>query len=106
MLAEGVAFIALRRVSLYPAQVPTLRDSPAHRRDSDPLFRLRCGDVARGDRSFLRFAPEVPIPDRTVEIERAADQDVFPIVDRPGVGSIVGVLDEHDISTIALDAPE
>src|SRR5207344_3392364 len=42
MLAEGIAFVALRKVSLYPAQVATVRDSPAHRRDSDPLTRMRC----------------------------------------------------------------
>ena len=30
MLAEGIAFVALRSRSLYRAQVPTQRDSPAH----------------------------------------------------------------------------
>src|SRR5499427_11150082 len=30
MLAEGIAFVALRRRSLYRAQLPTQRDSPAH----------------------------------------------------------------------------
>ncbi len=30
MLAEGIAFVALRKQSLYRAQVPTQRDSPAH----------------------------------------------------------------------------
>jgi CIC family chloride channel protein len=34
MLAEGIAFIALRRRSLYHAQLPTRRQSPAHREDS------------------------------------------------------------------------
>ena len=32
MLAEGIAFVALRKRSLYRAQVPTQRDSPAHQR--------------------------------------------------------------------------
>ena len=31
MLAEGIAFVALRKRSLYHAQVPTKRDSPVHR---------------------------------------------------------------------------
>ena len=167
MLAEGIAFIALRKVSLYPAQVPTLRDSPAHRRDSDPLVRLRCSDIVRPDRPFLKFAPDTTIPVLTEQIATAADQDVFPIVDEAGVlrgiiaaealrviasnpelhrvavaadmmsppvsipleadlrsaaqlmvardlrslpvtdaaGQIVGLLDEHDISAVALDAP-
>jgi len=167
MLAEGIAFVALRRVSLYPAQLPTLRDSPAHRRDLDPLIRLRCADILRRDRPFLRFSPDTRIPELTRQIEAAADQDVFPVVDDAGVlrgviaaealrviasnpelhqlgvaadlmgppvsialeadlrsaaqlmvandlrslpvldgsGTIVGMLDEHDISTTALEPP-
>jgi len=34
MLAEGIAFIALRKRSLYHAQLPSRRFSPAHRDDS------------------------------------------------------------------------
>jgi chloride channel protein, CIC family len=34
MLAEGIAFIALRKRSLYHAQLPTRRQSPAHSDDS------------------------------------------------------------------------
>jgi chloride channel protein, CIC family len=34
MLAEGIAFIALRKRSLYHAQLPTRRQSPAHHDDS------------------------------------------------------------------------
>ena len=30
MLAEGIAFVALRKRSLYHAQVPTQRESPVH----------------------------------------------------------------------------
>jgi len=167
MLAEGVAFVALRKVSLYSAQVPTLHDSPAHRRDADPLLRLRCSDIVRRDRVLLKFAPETRVPELTAQIAGAADQDVFPIVDAAGVlrgtiaaeslrviasnpelhevavaadlmippvsialdadlrsaaqlmiahdlrslpvvdaaGTIVGLLDEHDISAVALDEP-
>lgn len=38
MLAEGIAFIALRNRSLYPAQLPTRRHSPAHSEDSGTNF--------------------------------------------------------------------
>jgi CIC family chloride channel protein len=34
MLCESIAFSALRNVSLYPAQLPCLRDSPAHQHTS------------------------------------------------------------------------
>ena len=99
MLAEGVAFIALRKVSLYASQVPTLRDSPAHRRDSDPLVRLRCADVVRRDRVFLKFTPDMRVPEVTAQIAGAADQDVFPIVDASGV--LVGVIAAESLRVIA-----
>ncbi|HEX5060650.1 MAG TPA: chloride channel protein [Kofleriaceae bacterium] len=99
MLAGGVAFVALRRVTLYTAQVPTLRDSPAHRRDVDPLSRLRCADVLRRDRAFVRFAPQTRIPALTKQVEAAADQDVFPIVD--SAGALQGVIAAEALRVIA-----
>ena len=99
MLAEGVAFVALRKVSLYTSQVPTLRDSPAHRHDSDPLIRLRCSDVVRRDRVFLKFAPETRVPELTAQIAGAADQDVFPIVDAAGV--LRGIVAAESLRVIA-----
>jgi chloride channel protein, CIC family len=99
MLAEGIAFVALRKVSLYPSQVPTLRDSPAHRRDSDPLTRLRCSDVVRPDRAFLKFAPDTRLPELTAQIANAPDQDVFPIVDAQGV--LRGIIAAEALRVIA-----
>jgi CIC family chloride channel protein len=99
MLAEGVAFLALRKVSLYPAQVPTLRDSPAHRGDNDPLTRLRCADVLRRDRAFLKFSPSTKVPELTEQITHAADQDVFPIVDAGGV--LRGIIAAEALRVIA-----
>jgi CIC family chloride channel protein len=99
MLAEGVAFVALRRVTLYPAQVRTLRDSPVHRVESDPLSRLRCADVIRTDRAFVRFAPSTGIPELTKQVESAADQDVFPVVDDAGV--LRGVVSAEALRVIA-----
>jgi len=99
MLAEGVAFLALRKVSLYPAQVPTLRDSPAHRRDNDPLTKVRCGDVLRRDRELLTFATSTKVPELTDRIAHAADQDVFPIVDAAGV--LRGIIAAEALRVIA-----
>lgn len=84
MLAVGVAFVALRRTPLYPAQVPTARDSPVHKRDADPLLRLRCGDVLRPERTFVTLAPGLDLPSLAEITERAADQDVFPVVGEDG----------------------
>ncbi len=82
MLAEGVAFVALRRVSLYPAQVPTLRDSPAHQSDYIARPELRCRDAA--------ITPVVPVHADVLgaEIEvrgaLATKPMVLPVVDSTG----------------------
>jgi chloride channel protein, CIC family len=81
MLAVGVAFVALRRVSLYPAQLASVRESPVHRRDADPLLRLRCRDVLRSERAFVVVAPELRLPALAQLVEGAPHQDVFPVVD-------------------------
>lgn len=99
MLAEGVAFVALRKVSLYPAQVPTLRESPAHRRDVDPLIRMQCGDIVRRDRALLHFAPEARVSQVTREVETAADQDVFPVINSSGV--LAGLIAAESLRVIA-----
>lgn len=100
MLAEGVAFIALRRVSLYPAQVRTLRDSPVHRREADPLIGLRCGDVGGRDRSFTRITTNMAIEEVAQHIERASDQDVFPVVDAAGL--LRGLISAESLRIVAL----
>ncbi|MFO0688149.1 MAG: chloride channel protein [Myxococcota bacterium] len=60
MLAQGIAFVALRNRTIYPAQVPTLRDSPAHR-DAfllDALKSIRVVDLAdAGARSCTSATP-------------------------------------------------
>ena len=84
MLAEGVAVIALRKVSLYPAQLPTLRDSPVHRKEVDPLANARCRDVLRRGEPFLLVSPRTSIRELLAQIEVSAHQGVFPVVDDDG----------------------
>ena len=62
MLAEGIAFVALRNRSLYHAQVPTRRESPAHREDLifDVLKGMRVGDVIVRDRPYTSFSSGPP----------------------------------------------
>jgi CIC family chloride channel protein len=99
MLAEGIAFVALRRVSLYPAQVPALRDSPVHKREADPLQRLRCHDVLRRDRPFVTVGPHTSVPALTALVERSPDQDVFPVVDDAGL--LCGVVAAEALRIVA-----
>src|ERR1035438_9498244 len=71
MLAEGIAFVALRHRGLYTAQVPTKRDSPAHREDLifDVLTGVRVGDVIVRDRVHASFEARTPAHE---VIEKAA----------------------------------
>jgi CIC family chloride channel protein len=101
MLAEGIAFVALRHRSLYLAQVATKRDSPAHREDLifDVLKGVRVGDVVVRDRPHASFEGRTPA--REV-IERAAAarwQDVFPVLGEDG--KLVGVVLSDALRTMA-----
>lgn len=83
MLAQGIAFVALRKRSLYDAQAPTQRESPVHR-DAylvDVLRGMHVKDLMTSGRPFVTF-------DRATSalamLERAGEstwQDVFPVVD-------------------------
>lgn len=99
MLAEGVAFVALRRVSLYHAQARTLRDSPVHKRELDPLHQLRCGDLVRVDRPFVLLQADTTIPSLTTIVEGAADQDVFPVVSP--AGGLIGIVAAESLRVVA-----
>jgi CIC family chloride channel protein len=93
MLAEGVAFIALRRKSLYSAQVGTKRESPAHRHDFvfHALEAMRAGDVAVRDRAYVTFRLGTPAPAVIRQIADSSWQDVFPVLGEDG--KMVGVID-------------
>lgn len=83
MLAQGIAFVALRNRTIYPAQVPTMRDSPVHR-DAfllDALKSIRVADLMTQGRAFVRFSPDTPARIMLEKISEATWQDVFPVVD-------------------------
>ena len=117
MLAEGIAFVALRKRTLYHAQVPTQRDSPVHQIAGAPDL-LRSAQVLAVMRAVAPVvvttapvvvtapAPASPVAGSTVR----ADQDLraatelllahelreLPVVDE--TGQLVGHLHEADIS--------
>jgi CIC family chloride channel protein len=111
MLAEGIAFIALRKKSLYGAQLPTQRASPVHR-NTTSVDLLRAGRVANVMRAVS--VSGVPIVAREQRVQ--ADDDLrkaaevllalklreIPVTD--GAGQVVGMLDEADISRYYLEA--
>jgi CIC family chloride channel protein len=102
MLAQGIAFIALRRQSLYPAQLPTQRDSPAHTSDAlDVLKAMKVGDVMMAGRSYVSFRPGDPASELIRKAADASWQDVFPVLDP--TGKMVGMITSDVIRVIASD---
>ena len=92
MLAEGIAYVALRNHSLYHSQVPTKRESPAHRDDLilDFLREIRVDQVMVKDRELASFRREDRAPDVIRKVADADWQDAFPVLDAEG--KLVGVI--------------
>ncbi|WP_394833565.1 chloride channel protein [Pendulispora rubella] len=103
MLAEGIAFVALRNRSLYHAQVPTKRESPAHRDDLifDVLKEIRVGDVVIKDRPFISFRRDTPAREVIRQIASTAWQDAFPVLDEHG--KLAGIVNAEVMRTMAAD---
>ncbi len=103
MFAEGIAFIALRNRSLYHAQVPTKRDSPAHRDDLiyDVLRGVRVGDVLVRERQFVSFQPRTPAAEVIQKVAASEWQDAFPVLSPEG--KLLGVISADILRTMATD---
>jgi CIC family chloride channel protein len=124
MLAEGIAFVALRKRTLYHAQVPTQRDSPVHQIAGAPdlLGSAQVLNIMRAVAAPAPAAAAPPAPSATpllvvpAPITVRAEQDLrtaaelllahnlreIPVVDE--AGQVVGHLDEADISRWYLQA--
>jgi CIC family chloride channel protein len=114
MLAEGIAFVALRERSLYSAQLPSQRQSPAHATGVlDVLRTVKVSDVMITGRSFVSFKLGTPISQVLYFAAEASWQDVFPVLDDNG--KMTGVITsdvvrvfatERDLEafTVAMDA--
>ena len=92
MLAMALAFVALRRPSLYPAQTATPGQSPVHR---DALLVEALEAVPVGDVLTLRGPPVSFEEDASGEamqelVEAHREQDLFPVVNADGV--LVGLV--------------
>jgi len=111
MLAEGIAFIALRGKSLYRAQVKTQRESPVHRHPATPDL-LRTTKVATIMRMISVSGVPIAARDFSVRVDadlRTAAKTMLSnklreiqVID--AAGNVVGLLDEADISRFYLDA--
>jgi CIC family chloride channel protein len=98
MLAEGIAFVALRRRALYPAQLPSQRDSPAHH-EADLLRTLLVSAVMTAGRPFISFVPATPATEVLQRISETSWQDVFPVLDDGN--KMVGMITTDDLRVLA-----
>jgi CIC family chloride channel protein len=83
MFALGIAFIALRKHSLYPSQVASARESPVHR-DTFLLEMLEAGrvrELVTTGTSYSSFAPATPAAEMLHQLRESTWQDVFPVLD-------------------------
>ncbi len=100
MLAEGIAFVMLRNRSLYHAQVPTRRESPAHREDFifDVLKGMRVGEVVVRDRPYTTFAQRTPAREVMAKVAESEWQDAFPVIGADG--KLAGVVSSDVLRTM------
>jgi CIC family chloride channel protein len=103
MLAEGIAFVALRHRSLYHAQVATKRESPAHRGDLifDVLKAVLVGDVVVKGRAYTTFVRKTPANVVIQAVAGATWQRAFPVL--RSSGKLAGVISEEILRTMAAD---
>ena len=105
MLATGISFIALRHRSLYHAQRPSWRESPAHHDEfvNDVLRDIRVGDVLVKDRPFVVFARATPAVEVIHRVAAGGWQDVFPVLSEDK--NVVGVITTEILRTV-MQEPE
>jgi len=105
MLAQGIAFVALRNRALYPSQVPTQRDSPVHR-DAlllDMLRTIRVRDLmSRASTSApLCVFKNTPTSELIRLASRASEQEVFPVLDHDE--RLIGLVKVSSLRILAAD---
>lgn len=105
MLAEGIAFVALRKRFLYQAQVPTHADSPVHRvTDSlEALARRRVGDVLVVRTPFHVFGTKTDFAQMRRTLGEATWQTTFPVIDPNG--QLVGLVSAASVGLLSPDNP-
>ena len=103
MLALGISFVAMRRRSLYAAQVPSQRDSAAHREEAlvSALETTLVRDVMQVTPEFERFAPDTPADEMMRAVAARTWQDTFPVLDRDG--KILGLVKSDALRKVASD---
>jgi chloride channel protein, CIC family len=86
MLALGVAFVAVRKRTLYSAQPATQRDSPVHRDDlmREVLEGIRVSELINPAPRVSTFEPRTGTTDMLRIASESSHQQVFPVTDAEG----------------------
>jgi chloride channel protein, CIC family len=92
MLSEGVAFVLLRNRALYKKQLPTKRDSPAHRKEMlfDVLREVKVGAVVSLRDDYVTFVRSTPAREVVRNVAMADWQDTFPVL--ADDGALLGLI--------------
>lgn len=101
MLAQAIAFMALRRVSLYPAQFPNQRFSPAHAAAwaRTEVVKARAGELIAPGRTVVTLRLDDDADEVLRAMADAPEQTVFPVVDE--AGALRGLVSGHSTREIA-----
>ncbi len=106
MLCEGLAFVLLRRVSLYPKQPPTRFESPVHAGEEtlDILKRLRVTDIGSRSGLVATIKRKSSAADIVAIVTGAPDwQDTFPVVDDKNC--LIGLVSGDIVRSLGADGP-
>jgi chloride channel protein, CIC family len=100
MLAEGIAFVALRKRFLYDAQVPTHADSPVHRPPVSlaALGSVKVKDVMVSAADYAIFSPSTSMAEMGRALGAATFQLAFPVVDQ--AGTVLGAVSATSIGAL------
>jgi CIC family chloride channel protein len=99
MLVSSVAYLLMRGVSIYEAQVPGRVDSPAHIGEFqiDVLERLTVQDVMDPDQKIITVPPGASF-DTVLDLVADTDQYAFPVVD--AAGEVEGMFSINDVRRV------
>jgi chloride channel protein, CIC family len=101
MLALGVSYGALRKHTLYEAQIQTQRDSPAYR-DAlvrDVLREIRVREIMVGGAPAVTFAPGTSTPEMLRRTRESETVDLVPVLGADG--RIAGVVSPSSLRLLS-----
>jgi CIC family chloride channel protein len=99
MLVSSVAYLLMRGVSIYEAQVPGRIDSPAHLGEFqiDVLERLTVDEVMDADQEVVSVPSGAPF-ETVLEMVADTDQYAFPVVEADG--EVEGMFSINDVRRV------